>query len=175
MEKTIEINGKHNINALNKLNGVKSKRNCNNKLSESEKKILFDSKNHINLLGELYFNTEFTGKNYIKSELLNKINGYKNQDIKKNRYIEKDFITLDNLIEKLLLSKLRCYYCKKKVKLLFDDVRDNEQWTLDRLDNNICHTNSNTVIADLKCNIQRRLKDDKQFLNDKQLKVILVE
>jgi len=178
MEEIIEINikGKHNVNAFNKLKNKKSKRISNNDLSEKDKEVLFNYNNFLVFLGKLYLNDNvFEYKKYILSEFKKKIYGYKAQDIKKKREITNDFITMDNLIEKLLLSKLKCYYCKKNVKLLFDDVRDNEQWTLDRINNDICHTNENTVICDLRCNIQRRLKDDKQFLNDKQLKITLIE
>ena len=38
-------------------------------------------------------------------------------------------------------------------------VRDEQQWTLDRIDNDKCHSDENTVISCLKCNLQRRVKN----------------
>ena len=61
------------------------------------------------------------GDNYsksIKSEISRKINGYKSQDVKKEIYNELLLINADNIIEKLVSCKLKCYYCCKNVKIL---------------------------------------------------------
>ena len=47
-----------------------------------------------------------------------------------------------------------------------------EQWTLDRIDNNINHSESNVIIACLKCNLQRRCQNKDKFLFTKQLKIV---
>ena len=80
-------------------------------------------------------------------------------------------ITLDEIIEKLVISKLLCFYCKDNVKVLFVMVRDNKQWSLDRIDNNICHSNDNTVICCLKCNLERRVQNANNFKFTKQLRI----
>ena len=175
MELNIEIKGKHNINALNKQKGIISKRTETEILDEIDKEYFFNTENHISILSQLYFEQEFKNSQYVIREMNKKINSYKNQDKKKDRLLLDEFITYDELIDKLLKSNLKCYYCKKKVKLLYDDVRDYDQWTLDRIDNDIQHTNENTVICDLKCNLERRRKDDELFMNDKQLKITLLE
>ena len=175
MELNIEIKGKHNINALNKQNGIISKRIETEILNEKEKEYFFNTKNHMSILSKLYFEQEFENSSYVKKELNKKITSYKNQDKKKNRLIIDEFITYDELLDKLLKSDLKCYYCKNRIKLLYDDVRDYEQWTLDRIDNDMQHTNENTVICDLKCNLERRRKNDELFLNDKQLKITLLD
>ena len=100
-----------------------------------------------------------------------KLNSYKNQDIKKNIYNQDKLITIEEIIEKLVISKLSCYYCKKNVKILFVKVRDDYQWTLDRIDNSICHNNNNTVICCLKCNLERRIQNSNNFKFTKQLKI----
>tara|TARA_Y100000768_G_C23971431_1_gene680777 strand:+ start:1227 stop:1727 length:501 start_codon:yes stop_codon:yes gene_type:complete len=107
----------------------------------------------------------------IKSEINRKISGYKNQDIKKGIYNEIILINSDNIIEKLVACKLKCYYCCKNVKILYKIVRDEQQWTLDRIDNDKCHSDINTVISCLKCNLQRRVKNSKDFVFTKQLKI----
>jgi len=59
MELNIEIKGKHNINALNKQNGIISKRTETEILDEKEKEYFFNTKNHISILSQLYFEQEF--------------------------------------------------------------------------------------------------------------------
>ena len=108
---------------------------------------------------------------HLKGEISRKINGYKSQDVKKNIYDEKKLVNMDNVLEKLVACKLKCYYCKIPVKVLYTKVRDDKQWTLDRIDNDICHSNSNTVICCLKCNLERRVKNSNDFVFTKQLKI----
>ncbi len=122
----------------------------------------------INLINKLYLDNDFPEKKYILDELKIKLNSYKQQDKKKN-YELNNLITLDNIIEKLVCSKLKCYYCQKKVLIFFDKVRDNNQWTLDRLNNYDEHSNENTIICCLECNLQRRRKNSDKFLFTKQL------
>lgn len=100
-----------------------------------------------------------------------KINGYKHQDIVRHFYDENMIISLNEVLLKLKLSSLLCCYCEKYVRLLYRVVRDPNQWTLDRIDNSKCHSNNNTVIACLKCNLNRRVTDKKKFEFTKKLKI----
>jgi hypothetical protein len=59
-------------------------------------------------------------------------------------------------LEKLEGSRLTCHYCGKEVKIVYHKVRDPKQWSLDRIDNDKCHSGENTVIACLYCNLKRR-------------------
>ena len=97
---------------------------------------------------------------------------YKQQDIKKKKFISDSFINNEELIEKLVISKLKCYYCKQRVLLVYEFLREMEQWTLDRLDNRRQHSSNNCVISCLKCNLQRRCLDDKKFRFTKQMNLI---
>ena len=72
-------------------------------------------------------------------KLHKKINSYKQQDIKKDKNLD-GLISYEELLEKLVLSKLKCYYCRKDVLLLYENNREQKQWTLDRLDNSLGHT-----------------------------------
>ena len=171
----INIDSKHVQNAMNRKNGIKSKRTCTNNWEKEDKEFLLNIDNHYNIIQKMYENNDFKSKDNIIKEFKRKLNSYKNQDQKKGRYIKSEFITINELVNKLKKSDLKCHYCLKKVKLIYENVRDPEQWTLDRLDNNISHTDSNTVIADLRCNLQRRLKDEEKFLCDKQLKIIMLD
>ena len=55
--------------------------------------------------------------------------------------------------------------------ILYQQVRDEKQWTLDRIDNDIGHYYDNVVICSLKCNLQRRVQDKEKFLLTKNFKV----
>tara|TARA_B100001540_G_C15704444_1_gene595441 strand:- start:178 stop:648 length:471 start_codon:yes stop_codon:yes gene_type:complete len=118
-----------------------------------------------------YMNEDFDEKKKILIELNKKINGYKQQDIKKNIHDADTLINKDDLIEKLVESKLKCKYCKNNIYIFFKHSREKEQWTLDRIDNNEAHTNDNTVISCLKCNLERRTKDYDIYIFSKQLKI----
>jgi len=109
----------------------------------------------VKTINNLYMGLQFEERNFILSELKAKINA--------------NLITLDNVIEKLVSCKLKCYYCNKNMKLFFEKVRDEEQWTLDRLNNYDEHSNENTIVCCLKCNLQRRRKNSDKFLFTKQL------
>jgi hypothetical protein len=123
----------------------------------------------VKTINNLYMGNQFEERNFILSELKAKINSYKQQDIKKDYHEYANLITLDNVIEKLVSCKLKCYYCNKNMKLFFEKVRDEDQWTLDRINNYDEHSNENTIVCCLKCNLQRRRKNSDKFLFTKQL------
>ena len=138
------------------------------------KKIMYDRERHIQEIGELnqlFLNEITENGEKIKRNISLKLKSYKNQDLKKNRFNNETFISYDEIIEKLIISKLNCYYCKKDVILLYNEKRDNKQWSLDRIDNSICHTNINTVISCLQCNLQKRCRDKEKFKFTKQMKI----
>ena len=170
----INIESKHIENAINKQKGIKAKRVCMTDWESEAKDSILKQENHTNMLEYLNNGIEFEGDQKIIKELKKKLESYKQQDKKKKRYEKKNFIKLDELLKKLEKSELKCYYCLKTIKLVFDNVRDPEQWTLDRINNDIQHTNENTVVTDLKCNLQRRVKDEKKFLCDKQLTITML-
>lgn len=162
--KTIKIVGKRNIDGLN---GEKKK--IREKCLNVDDALL--NKNQIELLNKLFLDENYNGKDFIKSEVERKLNSYKNQDKKKKRNIDK-FITYDECLEKLVISKLRCYYCRKECLLIYKTVREQKQWTLDRLDNSKCHSNENVVMCCLNCNLKKGTKDEKKFKFTKQMRII---
>lgn len=131
----------------------------------------FNPSKQIEFINSLYLNINFTEKKELLCNLSNKINSYKQQDIKK-QINHNNIINIDEVIKKLLISKLKCYYCKKNLLLFYSNVREDYQWTLDRIDNNINHSNDNTLISCLSCNLKRRTKNKNDFLFTKQLKII---
>ena len=123
----------------------------------------------LNLINQLYLQQPFSEQKFLINELKSKISSYKQQDIKKTIHEQHNIISLENVIEKLVSCKLKCYYCNKNTFVLFDKVRHPDQWTLDRLNNLDEHTSLNTIIACLKCNLERRRKNSEKFKFTKQL------
>ena len=107
-----------------------------------------------------------------KNNILTKIRGYKNQDQKK-KFLDKDnIVDLNDVVELLNTSKLCCYYCKKQTSIFYENVKDQTQWTLDRLDNKYGHNKGNVVISCLSCNLKRKTMHFKRFEFTKQLQII---
>tara|TARA_B110000116_G_scaffold259762_1_gene262210 strand:- start:421 stop:885 length:465 start_codon:yes stop_codon:yes gene_type:complete len=145
---------------------------CLKKKSIQRKKTFDLSFNHQNFINQLYLNKDFPEKNTILKELKKKLQGYLAQDKKKNRpYDAEKYINMEKLLPLLVASKLRCRYCKYGVMMLYNNVREPLQWTLDRIDNSKPHNTDNVVIACLKCNLERRRRSDTKFLMSKQMKI----
>lgn len=168
MDKTIVFSGKITIDKINNIKkGTIPKRN---ELINLDDKFLSHN-NQINMLNELFLSDKCENDELLKREIIKKINSYKSQDINKKIYNDLLLISFTETIEKLVCSKLRCYYCKENVLLFYKNVREPKQWTLDRINNDLCHSNENTLIACLQCNLQRRTRDMNKFLFTKQLKI----
>ena len=174
--KAITIMGKHNIDKMTELENVAYQ--AIRKHMTDFDDVLYDTAKQIVLLREM--NEEYTPlkeyaqldiKSLLQKELEHKIQGYKGQDIKKVIHQEATLINLKALLAKLCESKLECFYCTKPVLVLYKNVREPSQWTLDRLDNSLSHTSTNTCIACLKCNLQRRIMNTEKFTFTKRLKI----
>ena len=76
---------------------------------------------------------------------------------------------IDEKLIELLVSNLKCYYCLCESSLFYTKIRQPDQWTLERIDNNLGHSYDNTVISCLDCNLKRRTKNSKDFQFAKQL------
>ena len=75
------------------------------------------------------------------------------------------------MVQKLVESKLKCYYCKSEMTLIYEKVRQMNQWTLDRIDNSLGHNGDNVLISCLECNLKRRNTSKDKFLFTKQLNI----
>ena len=124
------------------------------------------------LLNKLYLNIAFEGDKDAQKFIKKKLSSYQAQDKKKNKFDHTKFITYNQIVEKMVISKMRCYYCRLTMLFFYTHVREPLQWTLDRLDNTQGHNDENTVVACLKCNLERRTRNDQKFLFSKQMKII---
>ena len=165
--KSIKIIGKRNVDSFKPK--VERKRKILNNVTEKNE--LLNINQHT-LIKKLCADEEFSGNSFVKKELERKIKSYKMQDIKKDKLNEEKLIKIDECIDKLVLSKMKCYYCREDMLLIYENVREPKQWTLDRLDNTIGHITENVVICCLNCNLKRRTTDDKKFKFSKQMKII---
>ena len=129
-----------------------------------------ERKQQIIFLNELFLNENLSEPHsYIKKELTKKLNSYNQQDKTKNIHENTSNFLYDELIIKLVESKLKCYYCREDIQIIYDKKLQQNQWTLDRINNFQGHTSENTVISCLKCNIKRGRTNNKKFLFTKQL------
>ena len=118
-------------------------------------------------------------KQWLISQIKSKIYGYLGQDVEK-REREKNKIVdpidciqinLSNILKKLVDSNLNCFYCREKVAVLYETVRDPKQWTLERIDNKQGHHLSNIEISCLQCNLKRRTMYHERYVFTKQMTI----
>ena len=108
---------------------------------------------------------------FIKQQIQQKLGGYKAQDVKKAKYNDLVFITHAQVLRLMIESENLCFYCKGKVHVLYENVREPHQWTLERIDNDFGHNEGNVVIACLACNLRRRTMHYERYLFTKQLTI----
>ena len=111
-----------------------------------------------------YMSTDIS--NDVRTLVKQKIASYAGQDRRKKRDTN---LPIENVLEKMLSSKMLCHYCSCNLKVHYVDVRDPQQWTLDRIDNNFGHTMDNVIVCCLDCNVRRRTTDKAKFEFTKQL------
>tara|TARA_B100000035_G_scaffold276217_1_gene253716 strand:+ start:1885 stop:2397 length:513 start_codon:yes stop_codon:yes gene_type:complete len=141
------------------------------KKNEIDDKLLEHNK-QIEIINKLYLNDVSNNEKMVTKFIKSKLNSYKQQDIKNNIYGEKFFIKEDKVIEMLVKCKLRCFYCSNEIFLIYKEIKNKYQWTLDRINNDMGHNNDNVVISCLDCNLKRRNQNINKFLFTKKLNII---
>lgn len=131
----------------------------------------YDEQKQHNMLCQLYLNDEFDEKNVLLQAITKKLHGYKQQDSKHMIYSKHHFIHIDTTVQRLVESKLKCLYCEQKLMLFYKESKQDNQWTLDRIDNSMGHNSNNVVISCLECNLKRRNTDLDKFKYTKQLHI----
>ena len=104
----------------------------------------------------------------MRREIAKKLYGYSSQDKKKGVFAKDRMITFPETVHLLHRSRLICYYCRCSVKILYEDVRDSNQWTLDRINNEFGHFSDNVLIACLRCNLRRKVMNPAKYVLTKQ-------
>ena len=165
--KQITITGKNNVKRITKDN-VREKA----KKFDIPEEMFFNHGKQVSNINSLYVTDECTYKDIIDSEINKKINGYIQQDKSNKIYDDSECMGKSDVIELLVSSKLQCNYCREKVYIIYKNVRQPDQWTLDRLDNDKGHNRNNCVVCCYKCNVQKKRMDDEKFRYSKQLRII---
>jgi hypothetical protein len=111
----------------------------------------------------------------MRRQIQNKISSYKMQDIQKQKYDEDKFVNLDFVIKLLCEKELKCFYCREPVYLFYNFVRENKQWTLERIDNSVGHNRDNVEVACLLCNLRRRTMYHERYVFTKQMNVVKLD
>jgi hypothetical protein len=173
-KKTINIIGQSNRYQIKKLTQEKKidkKRVEIEKLNLPEEYFIFEKQ--LEMLKNV-LNTEDNKNNskIMLKQIERKIYSYKQQDIDNKLFNNEKFINTKYIIEKLIETEVKCYYCKCEMYILYKNVRDSKQWSVDRVNNELGHDNDNIVLACLDCNLKRRRKSADKFLFTKQLNII---
>ena len=109
---------------------------------------------------------------FIKQQIQQKLGGYKYQDAKKNKYDELLFIQHHQVLQLMIQCENKCFYCKELTHVLYENVREPKQWTLERIHNHIGHNETNVVIACLQCNLRRRTMHYQRYVLTKEMNII---
>ena len=166
-DKIIKIIGSQNIKPI-----VKDKTRETVKKMKIKHEIYENHDTQKDIIYSLYMNDTSLYKQEVKRELQKKLRSYCQQDKNNEFYDEHNILTLPDVIELLVGSQLKCNYCREKVYIFYKNVRQANQWTLDRIDNDQGHNKNNCVISCYKCNVQKKKMDDNKFRFSKQLKII---
>lgn len=149
------------------------------KPSEKKKRTIVSTVEWIKNINEhelLFFlqNNQPSNKEHklLHKELQKKLSSYSNQDKKKKLYNQELFITMKHVINKLLDCNLACFYCSEKVKVLYENIREPKQWSLERIDNDYGHNSNNVEISCLHCNVQRKTMNYEKYKFTKELTLI---
>jgi hypothetical protein len=145
------INNRYQIKKLTKNNNNSEPKN--RKITEKMDNEVFLLEKQTKMIDNLFngYNIEDDDKcmeNIIYSEILKKISSYKQQDAARKIFDQTKFIDKATILRKLYECKSECYYCKIKMLILYEKVREMKQWTVDRINNDLGHNNDNIVSED---------------------------
>lgn len=104
----------------------------------------------------------------ILREIDGKRKAYIYQDKQHNIYDPRYTVTTNRIVELLANAELLCHYCREICQVTYKEAMCRRQWTLDRIDNNYGHNDTNVVIACLDCNLKRGTMDAERFRMGKQ-------
>lgn len=135
-----------------------------------------DHRIQFEMLNNIYNNLiDVNNKKYIStfmSNLKTKMGSYKQQDLLKKKYNSEHFVSFREILRLLVESELKCHYCHEEIYILYKQVREMSQWSLDRIDNELGHNHGNLVIACLKCNLKRRRINKNSFMFTRNMVIV---
>jgi len=174
-------NKNHNVGEPTKKSIQKTPQNQQKKrvITTTEKWNVSSPNTHFECIKQIHTNTiQEENKELCKlisQEIQRKISGYRAQDVHKSLLLESAFVDIDKVLELLIKMENLCFYCKEPVQVLYENVREPKQWTLDRIDNDFGHNKDNVMIACLNCNLRRRTMYHERYVFTKQLNIVKTE
>lgn len=152
-------NWKTNYNIENREKILEKKKehyyNNKEKILIKQKDYYIRNKDEINKKMNIYRNNKLENNfEFVCSE---KIRALKKVDVKRSRinYNEEDYINTEWLLNRLNELGNKCSYCDKDLKLMNYEQYDKDQFSVDRIDNNLPHIKNNCDICCLICNLKK--------------------
>jgi hypothetical protein len=142
------------------------------------KRIITSSKEWVFTEEELSFENQFkklVDDPFVFRLISQKIYSYKTQDMEKQIFDSTQFVDLEHVVNLLRQCNMDCFYCKEKVNVLYEIVREPKQWTLERINNKYGHNKNNCVISCLSCNLRRRTMYHERYVFTKQMRITKIE
>ena len=165
MEKKIQIQGKRNRDALA---GRPTRRAVVPPTLDFSS---LDEGKQVTFMNRILLGDNFDLKEQFEKEISRKISGYKAQDRQNEIYDSSHFVPKDNVIELLVCSRLKCFYCSRFCPVLFEKPNEPSQWTLDRIDNEQGHNTGNVKISCLECNVKRGTTGMQKFKEGRFIRI----
>ena len=129
------------------------------KISENHKQIYIKNRDKI-LERTIKYNEEQKQNNPLQCKFKQMIRNSKHQDKRNNLTIDEDYINIDFLNELWVKQTGLCFYqdcdCILEYEIFDKHNRNPNQITIQRHNNDICHSKSNTCIACFNCNVNKR-------------------
>ena len=92
--------------------------------------------------------------------LKQKIQGHRYADMVANRpFEEEDYVTAEDILA-LIMTSTKCCFCGKDVQMSGVDDEHGDQYSLDRINNDLPHTKDNVRLSCLACNKKRSDRED---------------
>lgn len=134
----------------------------------------YDDDEQLSMIENLYKVIDFENRVSLVKDIKIKLTSYSQQDKLKKIFKPEEFVTFKEVIDLLYDTRMKCYYCKKRVKVIYKYKRAPQQWTLDRIDNTKGHIKNNLVISCLQCNLGRRCLNSDKYLFTKTLNIVKI-
>ena len=147
-----------------------TRRSASSKTSKPQPPDFFSHEQQVSTINQLFFGETGSVHTLYSALIAKKCAGYKQQDVTNTIYDPHWFVTQDEVVELLVASKLKCYYCCSPCYVHYEEPFCQTQWTLERLSNDQGHNRKNVVISCLKCNLNRGTKSSDKFKLGKQFR-----
>lgn len=134
----------------------------------------FEEEKQIDFMKNIQINKHLYPDIYkrVIQQIQRKITSYKSQDREKGLFNAEKFIDIHYILDLLIICDYKCFYCNHIIKILYKLVREQKQWSVERINNDFGHNKDNVTIACLECNLRRKTMYHERFKFTKQLTIV---